>query len=157
MTRCPVGGIPMAFTKILVPTDGSEFTKAAIREAVDLAKVSGGKITALYVIDQTLFGNVPVDSSVNAIYDMMDKEGHNATAFVKSLGKENGIEVEELVVNGSPVKSIVEASKDFDIIVMGTLGRTGFAKFMMGSVAEKVVRFAKCPVMVVKSSEAESK
>ena len=47
MTRCPVGGIPMAFTKILVPTDGSEFTKAAIREAVDLAKVSGGKITAL--------------------------------------------------------------------------------------------------------------
>ena len=88
---------------------------------------------------------------------MMDKEGHNATAFVKSLGKENGIEVEELVVNGSPVKSIVEASKDFDIIVMGTLGRTGFAKFMMGSVAEKVVRFAKCPVMVVKSSEAESK
>ena len=108
----------MAFTKILVPTDGSEFTKAAIREAVDLAKVSGGKITALYVIDQTLFGNVPVDSSVNAIYDMMDKEGHNATAFVKSLGKENGIEVEELVVNGSPVKSIVEASKDFDIIVL---------------------------------------
>ena len=40
---------------------------------------------------------------------------------------------------------------------MGTLGRTGFAKFMMGSVAEKVVRFAKCPVMVVKSSEVESK
>jgi nucleotide-binding universal stress UspA family protein len=147
----------MAFTKILVPTDCSEFTKAAIREAVDLAKVTGGNITALYVIDQTLFGNVPVDSSVNAIYDMMDKEGHNATAFVKSLGGENGIEVEELVVNGSPVKAIVEASKDFDIIVMGTLGRTGFAKFMMGSVTEKVVRFAKCPVMVVKSSEAESK
>ena len=62
----------MAFKKILVPTDGSEFTKAAIREAVELAKVAGGSITALYVIDQTLFGNVPVDSSVNAIYDMMD-------------------------------------------------------------------------------------
>ena len=147
----------MAFRKILVPTDGSEFTKAAIREAVDLAKVAGGSITALYVIDQTVFGNVPVDSSVNAIYYMMEKEGHNATAFVRSLGEENGIAVDEMVVSGSPVKSIVEASKDFDIIVMGTLGRTGFAKFMMGSVAEKVVRFAKCPVMVVKSSEAESK
>ena len=147
----------MAFKKILVPTDGSEFTKAAIREAVELAKVAGGSITALYVIDQTLFGNVPVDSSVNAIYDMMEKEGNNATAFVKSLGEENGIAVDGIVVSGSPVKSIVEASKDFDIIVMGTLGRTGFAKFMMGSVAEKVVRFAKCPVMVVKSSEAESK
>ncbi len=147
----------MAFKKILVPTDGSEFTKAAIREAVELAKVTGGSITALYVIDQTLFGNVPVDSSVNAIYDMMEKEGNNATSFVRSLGEENGIAVDGVVVSGSPVKSIVEASKDFDIIVMGTLGRTGFAKFMMGSVAEKVVRFAKCPVMVVKSSEAESK
>ena len=60
-------------------------------------------------------------------------------------------------MSGSPVKAIVEASKDFELIVMGTLGRTGFAKFMMGSVAEKVVRFAKCPVMVVKSSEAETK
>ncbi|MBE6517412.1 MAG: universal stress protein [Thermoplasmata archaeon] len=147
----------MAFTKILVPTDGSEFTKAAIRQAVELAKVTGGSITALYVIDQTVFGNVPIDSSVNAIYDMMDKEGHNATAFVKSLGEENGIDVSEIVVSGSPVKAIVEASKDFELIVMGTLGRTGFAKFMMGSVAEKVVRFAKCPVMVVKSSEAETK
>lgn len=147
----------MAFTKILVPTDGSEFTKAAIRQAVELAKVTGGSITALYVIDQTVFGNVPIDSSVNAIYDMMDKEGHNATAFVKSLGEENGIDVSEMVVSGSPVKAIVETSKDFELIVMGTLGRTGFAKFMMGSVAEKVVRFAKCPVMVVKSSEAETK
>ena len=147
----------MAFTKILVPTDGSEFTKAAIRQAVELAKVTGGSITALYVIDQTVFGNVPIDSSVNAIYDMMDKEGHNATAFVKSLGEENGIDVSEMVVSGSPVKAIVETSKDFELIVMGTLGRTGFAKFMMGSVAEKVVRFAKCPVMVVNSSEAETK
>lgn len=147
----------MAFTKILVPTDGSEFTKAAIAQAIDLAKVTGGSVTALYVIDQTLFGNVPVDSSVNAIYDMMNKEGHNATEFVKELGDENGVKVDEIVMNGSPVKTIVEVSKDFDIIVMGTLGRTGFAKFMMGSVAEKVVRFAKCPVMVVKSSEAESK
>lgn len=147
----------MAFTNILVPTDGSEFTKAAIREAIDLAKVVGGTVTALYVIDQTVFGSVSVDSSVNAIYDMMEKEGHNATSFVRSLGEENGIAVNEIVVSGSPVKTIVETSGDFDIIVMGTLGRTGFAKFMMGSVAEKVVRFAKCPVMVVKSSEAESK
>ena len=147
----------MAFTNILVPTDGSEFTKAAIREAIDLAKVVGGTVTALYVIDQTVFGSVSVDSSVNAIYDMMEKEGHNATAFVRSVGEENGIAVNEIVVSGSPGKTIVETSGDFDIIVMGTLGRTGFAKFMMGSVAEKVVRFAKCPVMVVKSSEAESK
>lgn len=147
----------MAFTNILVPTDGSEFTKAAIMQAMDLAKVTGGSITALHVIDQTVFGNVPADSSVSAIYEMMDKEGHNATGFVKEAGDKLGIPVEEMVVSGSPVRAIVEASKGYDIIVMGTLGRTGFAKLMMGSVAEKVVRLAKCPVMVVKASEAESK
>ena len=147
----------MAFTRILVPTDGSEFTKAAVRSAVDLAVVAGSSITALYVIDQSIIGNIPVDTSFNVVYDMMEKEGHGATSFVRSLCEEKGIDVTEMVVSGSPVKTIIDASKDFDIIVMGTLGRTGFAKFMMGSVAEKVVRFAKCPVMVVKSSEVESK
>ena len=70
-------------------------------------------------------------------------------------GKENGIEAEELIVEGAPVKSIVSVSGDYDVIVMGTLGRTGFAKLMMGSVAERVVRYAKCPVMVVRASASE--
>lgn len=147
----------MTFSKILVPTDGSDFTKAAIMRAVELAKITGGSVTALYVIDQSVFGSVSGDTSVNAIYDMMTKEGHDATSFVKSIGEENNVSVEEIVVGGIPVKTIVELSKGYDIIVMGTLGRTGLAKLMMGSVAEKVVRLAKCPVLVVKSSEAESK
>ncbi|MBQ6547357.1 MAG: universal stress protein, partial [Candidatus Methanomethylophilaceae archaeon] len=54
---------------------------------------------------------------------------------------------------GSPVKYIVECSKDFDLIVMGTLGRTGFSKLMMGSVAERVVRYSNCPVMVIRAPE----
>ena len=130
----------MAFTKILVPTDGSEFTKAAIREAVDLAKVSGGKITALYVIDQTLFGNVPVDSSVNAIYDMMDKEGHNATAFVNNgnlgvavKGLYGGIhrggecrECEEVVSRGQNGESHYSACRFFPFALLGLLSRGGF-------------------------------
>ena len=147
----------MAFNNILVPTDGSEFTKPAIDRAVELAKAVGGRITAIYVIDHTVFGNIPMDSSVTSVYDMMNKEGHEATAYVKDLCEKNGIEAEELIVEGAPVKSIVSVSGDYDVIVMGTLGRTGFAKLMMGSVAERVVRYAKCPVMVVRAvSEEES-
>ena len=86
---------------------------------------------------------------------MMNKEGHEATAYVKGLCDKNGIEAEELIVEGAPVKSIVSVSGDYDIIVMGTLGRTGFAKLMMGSVAERVVRYAKCPVLVVRASASE--
>ena len=51
------------------------------------------------------------------------------------------------------MKFIVESSKDYDLIVMGTLGRTGFSKLMMGSVAERVVRYSNCPVMVIRAPE----
>lgn len=54
------------------------------------------------------------------------------------------------------MKCIVEASSDYDLVVMGTLGRTGFSKLMMGSVAERVVRYSNCPVMVVRSNEKEA-
>ncbi len=147
----------MAFKNILVPTDGSEFTKPAIETAVELAKDVGGSVTALYVIDQTVFGNVPMDSSVTAIYDMMSSEGHKATEYVRQRCQEAGIPVTEKVVDGSPVKAIVDASPNYDIIVMGTLGRTGLAKLMMGSVAERVVRYAHCPVLVVRSPETDGK
>ncbi len=145
----------MAFKNILVPTDGSEFTKPAIDRAVELAKAVGGSITAIYVIDHTVFGNIPMDSSVTSVYDMMNKEGHEATKYVTDLCRENGIEARELIIEGAPVKSIVSVSGDYDIIVMGTLGRTGFAKLMMGSVAERVVRYAKCPVMVIRANASE--
>ena len=145
----------MTFRNILVPTDGSEYTKLAIDRAIEFAKEVGGSITAIYVIDHTVFGNIPMDSSVTSVYDMMEKEGHDATKYVLDLCDKNGIEAKELIVEGAPVKAIVNASSDYDVIVMGTLGRTGFAKLMMGSVAERVVRYAKCPVMVVRAAESD--
>ena len=145
----------MAFRNILVPTDGSEYTKLAIDRAIEFAKEVGGSITAIYVIDHTVFGNIPMDSSVTSVYDMMETEGHEATKYVMELCEKNGVEAKELIVEGAPVKAIVNASSDYDIIVMGTLGRTGFAKLMMGSVAERVVRYAKCPVMVVRATESD--
>ncbi len=147
----------MTFKKILVPTDGSEYTKAAINNAVEMAKKYNAKITALYVIDQTVFVNMPLDSAVMNTYTLLKKEGENAVGYVSDLCKNNGIEFETKIVEGAPVKCIVDASKDFDIIVMGTLGRTGFSKLMMGSVAERVVRYSECPVLVVRSKEGEKK
>lgn len=147
----------MAFEKILVPTDGSEFTKIAIQKAMDLAKFTGGKITALYVEDQTIFVNMPLDSAIMNVYSVLKKEGQAAVDYVRDQGAKYGVQVEEKIVEGSPVKMIVEASADYDIIVMGTLGRTGMSKLMMGSVAERVVRYSNCPVMVVRSPEVENK
>ncbi len=145
----------MVFDKILVPTDGSEYTKAAVRKAMDLAKLSSGKITALYVMDQTIFTNVPMDTAVMNVYHTLEKEGKNALQFVEELGKETGVSVEIKLAEGIPIKVILELSKEYDVIVMGTLGRTGMSKLLMGSVAERVVRASRCPVMVVRSPEAD--
>jgi len=127
----------MSFQNILVPTDGSEYTKAAITEAFGLAKAAKGHITALYVQDK----------------GANDDTAKAATGYVAELGKKEGIAVEEMVLSGSPSDVIAAESSKYDIIVMGTLGRTGMKKLLVGSVAESVVKAAECPVIVVKNSE----
>ena len=74
---------------------------------------------------------------------------------MEELGKEKGINVKIRLEEGIPVKTILELSNEYDLIVMGTLGRTGMSKFLMGSVAERVVRASRCPVLVVRSTEAD--
>ena len=147
----------MAFRSILVPTDGSEYTKAAINMAVELAKGFAAKVTALYVIDQTVFVNMPLDSAVMNTYSLLKKEGDTAVEYVKQLCEDNGVECDIKIAEGSPVKCIVDSTADYDLVIMGTLGRTGFSKLMMGSVAERVVRYSNCPVMVVRSKDGEKK
>lgn len=144
----------MSFTNILVPTDGSEYTKAAVRKAIELAKLSGGKVTALYVLDQTILTNMPMDTAVMNVYNTLEKEGKDAVDFVRDLGAQEGVAVEISIKEGTPVKVILDESPKYDIIVMGTLGRTGMSKLLMGSVAERVVRAASCPVLVVRALDS---
>ena len=146
----------MAFNKILVPTDGSEYTKAAVRKAMELAKLSGGKVTALYVLDQTILTNMPMDTAVMNVYNTLEKEGKEAVDFVRDLGAQESVEVEVVIKEGTPVKVILDESANYDIIVMGTLGRTGMSKLLMGSVAERVVRASQCPVLVVRAEDANA-
>jgi len=139
------------FNKILIPTDGSEYTKEAIKKGLELAKVLDAEVTALYVVDQTSFINFPMDSTIVSVYSLLEKEGKDAVEFVKSEGTKLGLNVNVKIEEGSPPRKILEASKQHDLIVMGTLGRTGVSKLLLGSVAEKVVRFAECPVLVVRA------
>jgi len=147
----------MVFEKILVPTDGSKYTEAAMRAAMELAKLSNGVVTALYVVDQTIFRNIPMDTAIMNVYEILESEGKDALSFAEELGKEYGVEVIPDLAEGIPIKVILEKSEDHDIIVMGTLGRSGLSKLLMGSVADKVVKASKRPVMVVRSPEADIK
>jgi nucleotide-binding universal stress UspA family protein len=147
----------MAFDKILVPTDGSEYTKAAVRTALELAKLSGGVVTALYVVDQTIFRNIPMDTAVMNVYHTLENEGKVALGYVEELGREYGVKVEKKLAEGIPIKVILEESENHDVVVLGTLGRSGVSKLLMGSVADKVVRSSKRPVITVRSPEADKK
>ncbi len=139
------------FSKILIPTDGSDYTKEAIKKGLELAKVLDAEVTALYVVDQTSFINFPMDSTIVSVYSLLEKEGKDAVGYVKAEGAKLGLDVIEKIEEGSPPRKIMEISKQYDLIVMGTLGRTGVSKLLLGSVAEKVVRFADCPVLVVRA------
>jgi len=145
----------MPFKRILIPTDGSEYTKQAIAKGLELAKLTGAEVTALYVVDQTSFINFPMDSTIVSVYSLLEKEGKEAVEYVRDLGQAMGVKVTVKMLEGSPSRKITEESKDYDLIVMGTLGRTGISKLLLGSTAERVVRFADCPVLVVRASKEE--
>jgi len=144
------------FKKILIPTDGSEYTKEAIKKGLELAKTSEADVTALYVVDQTSFINFPMDSTIVSVYSLLENEGKDAVEYVCALGASMGLKVSVRIEEGSPSRKIIDASKDYDLIVMGTLGRTGISKLLLGSTVEKVVRFASCPVLVIRFPRGES-
>ncbi len=139
--------------KILIATDGSEYTKEAVSTGLHFAKMLGADVTALYVIDQTSFVSFPIDSSIVSVYSLLENEGKKAVEDVKKEGEALGLKVETMVAEGSPTRKIVETAADFDLVVMGTLGRSALSKLFMGSVAERVTRYAPCPVLVVRSKK----
>jgi nucleotide-binding universal stress UspA family protein len=137
--------------KILIATDGSEYTKEAVTTGLKLAKVLEAEVTALYVIDQTSFVTFPVDSSIVSVYPQLENEGKRAVEEVQKEGADMGVKVTPVVAEGSPTRKIVEMAADFDLVVMGTLGRSALGKLFIGSVAERVTRYAPCPVLVVRA------
>jgi len=139
------------YKNILIPTDGSDTAEMAVEQGIGLASAIGAKVCGLYVIDTSAFIGVPTEAIWESMKNLLEEEGKKALATIEELAKESGVECEVLLNEGSPYKDIVRTAKDkeIDLIVMGTAGRVGLDRFLLGSVAEKVVRTAPCPVMVV--------
>jgi nucleotide-binding universal stress UspA family protein len=139
------------FEKILIATDGSEQSEKAARAGVELAKLSGGTATAIYIADTSRTSHLPDDMLLFSIRDILIREGKEAVSYVEKLTKEAGVTFEKVVREGNPGEEIINFAKDagMSVIVMGSVGRTGLDKFLLGSVAEKVVRNSKIPVLTV--------
>lgn len=142
------------YDRILVPTDGSPESEDAIDEAMELAELTDATVVALYVVDTSDYSALP-ESKWSALQEELYAEGEEAVAAVAECGEAAGVEVEELVVEGSPHEVILDTAgeEDCDAIVMGTHGRSGVERFLLGSVTEKVVRHSEIPVLVVRVGE----
>lgn len=139
------------FKKILIATDGSENNKKAIEKGLELAKLLNAKISALYVVDNSAFAGIPPEGMITSAITLLVKEGERVIKDVKDRGKELGVEVDGEIVEGIPSVEILKRSVSYDLIVVGTLGRTGLLSLLMGSTAERVIKQSKCPVLVVKN------
>ncbi len=151
----------MTAQHILVPTDFSEYADYALDYAIELATTLEARLTVLYVLH---FSSLALGEAPPAVLDetfkAMETNAQERTQQALARVQEAGIPGESAIAEGIPVQVIIETaeSRGIDPIVMGTHGRTGLTHALMGSVAEKVVRLAPCPVLVtrgtVKTSDA---
>jgi len=144
------------YNNILVPTDGSASSEGAVEHAIELAKQYDATLHTLYVVDTGAYSAMEVGSDV--VVEALREEGKQAVNRVAEEAESEGIQVNTAVETGIAHRSIVDyvENEGIDLVVMGTHGRTGVGRFLLGSVAEKVVRTADVPVMTVRSAEEEA-
>lgn len=141
------------FDRILIPTDGSDATKPAVDMALDLAETHDATLHVLFIVDQppSVSGTGEGFSGLDNLLDELEDEGHRATNEIADQARESDVETETAVRRGNPHDDILAYAneRDIELIVMGTHGRTGVKRALLGSVTENVVRHAETPVLTV--------
>ncbi len=142
---CPVSRLD----KILLATDGFEFSEGAIREAINFAGKCGSRLYAVMVVET----NPEYESMAPQLVERaIEEEARRHLESVKARAREQGLTCETIIVQGDePYQLIVNeaAKKEVDMIIIGRRGRKGLTKLLMGEVAEKVIGHATCKVLVV--------
>jgi len=133
---------------ILVPTDGSAGAAAAAAHAVDLALATGAALHVVHVVD---IGVLPTDGS-GAVLDELQRAGRQALDSVVERAERADVStIRASVLSGTPYRAITDYAdaEAVDLVVMGTHGRTGMDRYLLGSVAERVVRLTDRPVLTL--------
>jgi nucleotide-binding universal stress UspA family protein len=147
--------------KILLATDGSETSMRAAKMALDIGKKSGAMVTAVYVVDVHRLAQLPGYAAMPGIKDnlmeLMFKEGGEALEEIEDMARDAGVAYERVVAEGDPGEELLKLCRDpgFDLIVLGTIGKSGLKRFLLGSVADKVVRHSHVPVLVVPAKDEQ--
>jgi nucleotide-binding universal stress UspA family protein len=139
----------VGFKKVLIATDGSRYSELAKKRAIDFAGSYGGELVAVSAVDvpSELYAESP-----KTVEELVKKARSYVEAIKNEAGK-TGIKTEVIVREGEAYRVITDTARETgaNIIVMGSHGRTGLKRLLMGSVTEKVIGHTPCPVLVVKS------
>ena len=144
----------MKYEQILVPTDFSTDADHALEHAIGLAQQFQSRLTLLHAV--FLYLPSSAEAGFPAYTAQLKSEADQQLQGLRNRAEEANVAVEAFTEMGVPADKIVEIAKDrhIDLIVMGTQGRTGLPHLLVGSVAERVVRLAPCPVMVTRKDIA---
>jgi nucleotide-binding universal stress UspA family protein len=152
------------YKKILVPVDGSPTSLCGLREAIRLAKNQGATLRLLHVVDELLMGTSYVQTAIDyeAFLKAVREGGRQVLDGVQAQVRAEGLTAEsELLetIGGRAADLIVDAATMWgaDLIVMGTHGRKGMGRFLMGSDAELVLRSSAIPVLMIRGTQENIK
>lgn len=141
------------YEDILVPTDGSAGSVKATEHAIDLAEKYGASIHALYVVNVGRLEGMSLN--VAGSIDQLEEEGEGYVGDVVDAADDAGLEATSAIELGQPAETIIEYADESgsDLIVIGSQGRGGLSRRLLGSVTEQVVRLATVPVHTVRAAD----
>lgn len=150
----------VTYNRILIPVDFSSCSKKALRQALAVGEKFGAVVDILHVweppryVGPDVMLHLPGDNKSLADY-VRDEAREELETLLAELNVPEDVEVNTLLESGDARRRIIELTEsgEYDLIVMGTHGRTGLSRFFLGSVAENVVRRSYCPVLTVRERE----
>ncbi len=150
------------YQRILIPTDGSLYSEAAIPHGVSLAKQLGLPVVFLHVLDENVSplvtaSSMPLPQEVVDEFEARIKQaGNEALERAQEVARAAGVAAESKLVDGRPAPVILAEARKDDLIVMGTHGRNSLAAFVLGSVTLRVLHEAPCPVLAIPTHHVQT-
>ncbi|WP_292392559.1 universal stress protein [Methanoculleus sp. UBA303] len=141
------------FRKILVAIDGSEPASRALEAALEEASVWNAKVHVVYVVESGLFSSLPMDNTLEVIYSVLQKEGEEILESARKKADAAGISLTTHLRQGHAGSQIVSLAEELgiDLIVLGSYGKSGVDRLLLGSVTDYVVQNSPITTTVVRS------
>ncbi|MFD1647750.1 universal stress protein [Haloarchaeobius litoreus] len=145
-----------SYDEVLLPTDGSEEAGGAIEHGLRIAEFADARVHVVNVVDVVGLGASPEYTMPTSVLEDLESAGESATEDIAKRARDTGLEATTTVRHGSPARELLDYTTEFDIdlVAMGTAGRSGIGRFLLGSTTERIMRHADVPVVAVNAGES---